>query len=106
MSLYAPAKRPQLLELIATLHRRGERYLRLKLDFPEHKAVSDRDHAALMGVMRQGDVASAQKLITAHLLGTGELLFKFLSESGINAAAAVQQPHKPRAAAKPKSLKA
>jgi len=106
MSLYAPAKRPQLTELIATLHRRGERYLRLKLGFPEHKVVSDRDHAALMLLVCQGDVANAQKLITEHLLGTGELLHKFLSESSGIAAAGVQQPHKKRAAAKPKSLKA
>jgi DNA-binding GntR family transcriptional regulator len=106
MSLYAPAKRPQLTELIATLHRRGERYLRLKLGFPEHKVVSDRDHAALMLLVCQGDVANAQKLITEHLLGTGKLLHKFLSESSGIAAAGVQQPHKKRAAAKPKSLKA
>jgi DNA-binding GntR family transcriptional regulator len=106
MSLYAPARRPQLTDLIATLHRRGERYLRLKLGFPEHKVVSDRDHAALMRVVRQGDVASAQTLITEHLLGTGELLQKFLSESSVDAAAGVQQSQKKRAAAKPKSLKA
>jgi DNA-binding GntR family transcriptional regulator len=106
MSLYAPSKRPQLTELIATLHRRGERYLRLKLGFPEHKVVSDRDHAALMRVMRRGDVASAQKLLTEHLLGTGELLYKFLNEGSVNAAAGVQQPPKKRVAAKPKSLKA
>ncbi|MEA3116837.1 MAG: hypothetical protein QOI13_107 [Paraburkholderia sp.] len=106
MSLYAPAKRPQLTELIATLHRRGERYLRLKLGFPEHKAVSDRDHAALMQVIRRGDISHAQKLITEHLLGTGELLYQFLSASNINAAAGLQQPQKKRAAAKPKSLKA
>jgi DNA-binding GntR family transcriptional regulator len=106
MSLYAPAKRLQLTDLITTLHRRGERYLRLKLDFPEHKSVSDRDHAALMQVVRQGDVASAQKLITEHLLGTGELLYKFLTESNVNAAACVQQPQKKRAAAKPNLPKA
>jgi DNA-binding GntR family transcriptional regulator len=106
MSLFAPAKRPQLTELIATLHRRGERYLRLKLGFPEHKVVSDRDHTALMRAVRRGDVASAQKLITEHLLGTGELLYQFLSERGVNAAPGVQQTHKKRGAAQPKSLKA
>lgn len=81
MSLYAPAKRPQLTELIETLHRRGERYLRVKFGLPDHKVVSDREHAALMRAVRRRDVATAQKLITEHLLGTGELLYKLLSES-------------------------
>jgi DNA-binding GntR family transcriptional regulator len=102
MSLYAPAKRPQLTELIATLHRRGERYLRVKLGLPEHKAVSDREHAALMRAVRRGDVATAQKLLTEHLLSTGALLYQLLSESDDNAAAGAKQHGKKRAApAKP-----
>jgi DNA-binding GntR family transcriptional regulator len=70
-----------LTELIVTLHRRGERYLRLKLGFADHKAVSDREHAALLRVVRRGDVITAQKLITEHLLDTGALLHTLLNES-------------------------
>jgi DNA-binding GntR family transcriptional regulator len=87
MSLYAPSHRPQLIELITTLHRRGERYLRVKFGLPDHKTVSDREHAALMRAVRKGDVATAQKLLTAHLLGTGELLYRLLNENeSVNAA--------------------
>ena len=82
MSLYAPSRRPQLIELITTLHRRGERYLRVKFGLPDHKGVSDREHAALMRAIRKRDIPTAQKLLSAHLLGTGELLYRLLSESG------------------------
>jgi DNA-binding GntR family transcriptional regulator len=80
LSLYAPAGRPRLLSLIETLHRRGERYLRLKLDVPSRKAESDQEHAALLKAVKRRDVAAAQALITAHLLNTGELLYRFLTD--------------------------
>jgi DNA-binding GntR family transcriptional regulator len=101
MSLYAPAKRPQLLELIETLHRRGERYLRVKLGLPEHKAVSDREHAALMRAVRRRDVATAQKLVAEHLLSTGELLYKLLSENSADGPAGAKRDGGKRAAKKP-----
>lgn len=104
MSLYAPAARPQLLELIVALHRRGERYLRVKFGLPEHKHVSDREHAALMKAVRQGDVATAQTLIVDHLLGTGELLYRLLSESAPAANASPRKrPASVAAKSKPRS---
>ncbi len=80
MSLYAPAGRPQLIEMIGVLHRRGERYLRVKFGLPEHKRVSDQEHSQLMRMVRRKDIAAAQKLIANHLLGTGTLLYRLLSE--------------------------
>jgi DNA-binding GntR family transcriptional regulator len=80
MSLYAPAARPQLIEMIATLHRRGERYLRVKLGLPDHKRVSDREHGQLMEYVRGQRIDAARKLITDHLLGTGALLYRLLNE--------------------------
>lgn len=85
MSLYAPAARPQLMELITTLHRRGERYLRVKFGLPDRKDVSDREHAAILRAVRRGEVATAQKLLTEHLLDTGELLYRMLAEGGSSA---------------------
>jgi DNA-binding GntR family transcriptional regulator len=98
MSLYAPSRRPQLTELITTLHRRGERYLRVKFGLPDHKSVSDREHAALMRAVRKGDTLTAQKLLTAHLLGTGELLYRLLSESESGAAPMREKPLRRRRA--------
>lgn len=80
MSLYAPAGRPQLIEMISALHRRGERYLRVKFGLPEHKRVSDQEHGQLMRMVRRKDIPGAQQLIAEHLLSTGELLYRLLSE--------------------------
>jgi DNA-binding GntR family transcriptional regulator len=80
LSLYVPAARPQLFEMIGMLHGRGERYLRLKFGLPTYKRDSDREHTALLKAVRQRDVATAQSLVTQHLLDTGELLQQFLSD--------------------------
>ena len=81
LSLYQPAARPQLFEMIKMLHGRGERYLRLKFGLPSYKGESDREHVALLRAVRQRDTASAQSLVTEHLLGTGEVLRAFLGGS-------------------------
>jgi DNA-binding GntR family transcriptional regulator len=81
LSLYQPAARPQLFEMIEMLHGRGERYLRLKFGLPSHKGESDREHVALLRAVRQRDVTGAQALVTEHLLGTGEVLRAFLGGS-------------------------
>ncbi|MEX3932017.1 GntR family transcriptional regulator [Paraburkholderia phymatum] len=78
--LYAPANRPQLAEMIASLHRRGERYLRLKFGLPEYKGASDAEHAEILAAVERKDVAAAQALVSAHLLGTGEFVYRFLTE--------------------------
>lgn len=80
LSLYEPAARPRLFEMIRTLHGRGERYLRLKFGLPSYKRASDREHAALLRAVRRRDVTTAQSLVTQHLLDTGALLDDFLRQ--------------------------
>ena len=88
LSLYEPAARPKLLEMIGTLHIRGERYLRLKFGLASYKGESDREHAALLKAVRRGDVAAAQSLVAKHLLDTGELLHRLLSQDAATAGSA------------------
>ncbi|MGF6774399.1 DNA-binding GntR family transcriptional regulator [Paraburkholderia sp. GAS199] len=96
MSLYAPAGRAQLESMIDTLHRRGERYLRLKFGLPSYKGESDSEHTALLEAVQRRDTPTAQKLVVAHLLGTGDLLYRFLTERAQAEATLANQP-KPRA---------
>ncbi len=97
LSLYQPAGRPRLMELIDTLHRRGERYLRLKLGRPPHKAQSDQEHVALLAAVRLRDRAAAQAQVTEHLLNTGQLLHQLVSQKQ---AAEMHAPKRRRAHSK------
>ena len=104
MNLYAPAGRPQLMEMLTALHRRGERYLRLKFGFPEYKGESDSEHTEILAAVKRGDVPTAQKLVAEHLLGTGELIYRFLTERAALPAVATSVPPSARtAAAKPRT---
>ncbi len=58
----------------------GERYLRLKCGLPSYKGQFDREHAALLNAVRRRDVPRAQSLVSKHLIDTGELLYRVLSE--------------------------
>jgi DNA-binding GntR family transcriptional regulator len=79
LALYKPSQRPYLLSLIESLHSKGERYLRLKLDMPVHKRKSDEEHRQLFEACRSGDVQKATTILEAHLLQTGEMLEKYLT---------------------------
>jgi DNA-binding GntR family transcriptional regulator len=103
--LYAPAGRPQLAEMIATLHRRGERYLRLKFGLPSYKGESDHEHRDLLAAVGRKDVAAAQSLVVTHLLGTGELIYRFLTERAqAEAAEAVPRKRRGRPARAPTTI--
>jgi DNA-binding GntR family transcriptional regulator len=81
MSLYAPVDRPRLMELLGSVHRRGERYLRLKLGVPSFKGESDSEHAAILEALVLRNIEAAQTLVARHLLATGELIYRFLTEA-------------------------
>jgi DNA-binding GntR family transcriptional regulator len=74
LALYRPAQRPRLLALIASLHDRGERYLRLKLDIPAYKQQSDAEHAQIFAAASGGRIGQALRILEGHLLKTGEML--------------------------------
>jgi DNA-binding GntR family transcriptional regulator len=79
-ALLAPAPRPHLLAAIRQLHRRSERYLRLKYRQPVLKHASDAEHQALFEACEQRNVRRACAVLTRHLTSTGELLARHLDE--------------------------
>ena len=82
MSLYAPADRPRLMELIGQMHRRGERYLRLKFGLPILQGRSPTPSIARSSMpLVARDIEQAQTLVARHLLGTGDLLYRFLADA-------------------------
>jgi len=95
MSLYAPAGRPRLMELIGQMHRRGERYLRVKFGLPTFKGQSDAEHQAIYKALCARDTEAAQRLVARHLLATGELVYRFLTERA-QAEAAAATPRRKR----------
>jgi DNA-binding GntR family transcriptional regulator len=78
LALYGPANRPHLLSMIESLHSRGERYLRLKLEMPLHKGKSDEEHKEIYSACRNGDIHRATAILEAHLLQTGAMLANLL----------------------------
>ena len=95
LALLAPAPRPHTLAEIEHLHRRSERYLRLKYLQPNLKHESDREHLALLAACEKRDVRAATSIMSKHLVGTGVLLAQHLDE--LRAARAPLKPtRKPR----------
>jgi DNA-binding GntR family transcriptional regulator len=79
LALYGPANRPHLLGMIESLHSRGERYLRLKLEMPLHKGRSDEEHRQMYEACRKNDIHGATDILAAHLLQTGAMLAELLT---------------------------
>jgi DNA-binding GntR family transcriptional regulator len=97
LALYAPAGRPRLVAMIDSLHRQGERYLRLKLDMPAYKHQSDDEHEAILKALRAGKIDGAVRILQPHMLRTGELLASYLTRHLARRAAAggKRKPTKP-----------
>jgi DNA-binding GntR family transcriptional regulator len=76
MSLYAPAERVILMEMIDGVRRRSERYLRLKLSMDEQWEQSEWEHRDILNACEAGDERHAVSLLERHLLGTGEMLVR------------------------------
>jgi DNA-binding GntR family transcriptional regulator len=87
LALYAPAHRPRLIVMIESLHRQGERYLRLKLDMPAYRRRSDDEHTRILEALRAGAIERAVQILEPHLLHTGEMLATYLAPHGTLGAA-------------------
>lgn len=79
-ALFAPAPRPHLLAAIELLHRRSERYLRLKYLHPLLKHESDMEHQALLEACELRNLRRATTILSKHLIETSKLLARHLDE--------------------------
>lgn len=67
-ALYAPARRPRLLETIEGLWRNADRYLRVAWAAADWQGRSQDDHRAILAAFRRRDAAAAERLVAAHVM--------------------------------------
>jgi len=73
-TLYTPARRPQLLDLITTQHQRFDRCMRVVLAAMEHQAQSQSEHRAILAACAQPDPQLATSLLAEHITAAARLL--------------------------------
>ncbi len=71
-TLYQPAERPLLVELVGRLRTNGERYLYMLLADREHRLALNREHRSILAACRRGTAPRAARLLDAHLQGGKE----------------------------------
>lgn len=76
-TLFAPADRPRLLEVIKAQHTAYERYLRLHLTLSDYEKPQ-RQHYELLELCRNGEEEAATELLVHHIQDTSELLLSHL----------------------------
>ena len=79
-TLYQPADRPRLLELIRQQHVHVDRYMRIILSTLGHQDRSQREHRALLSAYQRRSTDRAVAILTQHIEAAGVLLLAFLRQ--------------------------
>jgi DNA-binding GntR family transcriptional regulator len=77
-ALYAPAKRPVMLSIVASLHNKCDRYTRLHLVFTRDQHRSGKAHHEILDACRTGDPEHASTAMWKHITEAGEDLREFI----------------------------
>ncbi|WP_273886562.1 GntR family transcriptional regulator [Rubrobacter naiadicus] len=78
-TLFAPAGRPRLMEIIRMQHVAFERYIRMHLALSDYEKPQ-REHYELLELCRRGDEEAALALLARHVRETGDLLLESIKE--------------------------
>lgn len=78
-TLYRPAGRPETMKVLATLHAKCDRYVRLQLLSGDHIARANAEHRELVALCRRRDKRGARALLRKHTLGVEEDLKDMLA---------------------------
>lgn len=78
-TLFAPAGRPRLLDLIKAQHTSFERYIRVHLTLSDYEKPQ-REHYELLELCRENDLEAALELLSNHIGDTSEILLNHLGE--------------------------
>ena len=77
--LYAPANRPETMQVLASLHEKCDRYLRLQLLSGDHIERAEAEHRQLVELCRKREKRAAKSLINKHILGVERDIVEALS---------------------------
>jgi len=79
-ALYAPCGRPRLLEMIADLHRKFDRYMCFLVTDLRYGRRSQAEHRRLLQAWRSGETDLALEELTRHIQAAGQRLVRRLRE--------------------------
>ena len=77
--LYAPAGRPETMKILAMLHQKCDRYIRLQLLDGDHIKRAEAEHRALIKLCRSRDKRAAKSLLNEHIVGVEQDIVDALS---------------------------
>lgn len=77
-TLYAPADRPETMSVLAALHQKCDRYIRLQLLSGDHIARAEEEHKELIDLCRKRNKRAAKALMHKHIVGVEEDLVEAL----------------------------
>jgi DNA-binding GntR family transcriptional regulator len=78
-TLYAAAERPLTMGVVDNLHHQTNRYARMQLSLTHGESRAKGEHRAIVTAARRRNVDRACSLLSAHILGAGRSLVRFLS---------------------------
>lgn len=78
-ALYAAAGRPETMKVLATLHKKCDRYIRLQLLGGDHIDRAEKEHAELIRLCRKQSKRAAKALMHQHIVGVEEDLVEVLA---------------------------
>ena len=79
--LYDRAARPRLLEIIESLDRRIDRFVRLLLTRSDYRFQAQAEHRAILAAYRVGNAPAVCSLTEQHLAETARLLSEWLGDN-------------------------
>lgn len=78
--LYSGANRPQTQDLINTLNKNADRYIRMHLLWAGGISKAESEHNELLALCKNKDINNAVELMKQHILGSRDEIKTFLTE--------------------------
>ena len=78
--LYSGADRPQTQDLVNTLNKNADRYIRMHLLWAGGITKAESEHTELLALCKAQDIENAVKLLKQHILGSRDEIKAFLIE--------------------------